>query len=203
MPHQTRCAIVSLLTRAHAFTHLISKNMPFLELGPGLKKIRAFKILKALIFLRLRHAGTHAITPPGHRRAFLQTITSNSPSPKCLVLGHAHAILRTSRGQTATTRLQPFTVHYTHLRTRHLGHILRAPSNDPLRASVLDDSHKDLVTLHRRRVGRPRNTWLQSAACDAWLMTDNCILPPAETLLAELLDRATRRVPPFRAPAPH
>ena len=113
----------------------------------------------------------------------------------------AKARLTQANGAKTAQKLEPFTYYYKKQRTIHLGHLLRAPHHDPVRHVVLEPSQIDRTTLVTKRVGRPRNTWLHSAAVDAWLEL-HTTTPSPEALLEELAERAYLRIPPFANPHP-
>ena len=91
----------------------------------------------------------------------------------------------------------PFSQYYHNRRLQLLGHLLRANRYNLCRQAVLTEEDVDrLDTRRKKRVGRPRNTWLQEGLKDAW--AKHTVDPiPAEGSIGLLRDLAERRAPPF------
>ena len=81
-----------------------------------------------------------------------------------------------------------------------LGHILRAPHNDPMREILFQPGKNIPRSEHVRRVGKPRANWLLDTFVEAYAF----LHPQAhfdETVPAhwnEIADTAMRRDPPFK-----
>ena len=94
-------------------------------------------------------------------------------------------------------RHQPFSQYYLQRRRKLLGHLLRAPETNICRQAVLTREDTDLTTQFRKkRVGRPRYTWLQESLKEAWedLTNEENI---TEETIPTLKERALRRTAPF------
>ena len=62
-----------------------------------------------------------------------------------------------------------FSNYYRIRRRKLLGHLLRAPPNNLTRLAILSPENIDRVdTRRKKRVGRPRYTWLYESLKDAW-----------------------------------
>ena len=90
-----------------------------------------------------------------------------------------------------------FSQNYRSRRKILLAHLLRAPPSNLCRLSVLTAEDQDRIATHRKkRVGRPRYTWLQECLKDAWTgHTEEPYQP--EHAIPKLKDLALRRAPPF------
>ena len=98
---------------------------------------------------------------------------------------------------TTPTRHQNFSQYYRVRRRKLLAHLLRAPTTNLSRTAILNENGEDLTDLlPKKRVGRPRLTWLQESLKEAWAAYSDTIYTPDN--LAELVELATRRSsPPF------
>ena len=90
-----------------------------------------------------------------------------------------------------------FKTYYLKKRRTLLGHLIRAPPNNLSRLAVLSREDADLSASHsKKRVGRPRKTWLQETLNDAWA-TLSGEQYNHETDFPILKDLALRRTAPF------
>ena len=90
-----------------------------------------------------------------------------------------------------------FSKYYLLTKTKLLGHLLRAPPTNLCRRSILTEEGEDLISvLNKKRVGRPRFTWLQECIKDAW---QQYTPQPLDLSIAvpELQACAIRRAHPF------
>ena len=98
----------------------------------------------------------------------------------------------------ATPKHISFGAYYRLKRRKLVAHLLRAPSANPCRRAILTPENVDLVdNLRKKRVGRPRFTWLQESLKETW-----AVLAPGEAYdpardFPVLLELALRRAPPF------
>ena len=98
---------------------------------------------------------------------------------------------------TAPTRHQNFSQYYRKKRRTLLAHLLRAPLRNLCRLSILTLEGEDLTELlNKKRVGRPRLTWLRETSREAWAAySDEAFM---QENFITLIDLATRRCsPPF------
>ena len=80
-----------------------------------------------------------------------------------------------------------------------LGHVLRAPPNDPMREVLFEAGTNLPMAAHTRRVGKPRANWLLETYNDAFYLVD-CHTPfdiNNRMHLNILAERAQAREPPF------
>ena len=91
-----------------------------------------------------------------------------------------------------------FGTYYRLKRRKLVAHLLRAPVSNPCRRAILTSENTDLVdTCRKKRVGRPRFTWLQESLKDAWaVLAPGGIYDPVNDFPV-LLELAQRRAPPF------
>ena len=62
-----------------------------------------------------------------------------------------------------------FIQYYRTRRRKRLGHLLRTPPHNLCRLAILTPDDEDLTaTRRKKRVGRPRQTWLQEVLKDVW-----------------------------------
>ena len=88
-----------------------------------------------------------------------------------------------------------FSTYYRLKRRKLLAHLLRAPQNNLCRLSVLSPDNQDRTDSRRKkRVGRPRDTWLQESLREAWSKVSETQYVP-ETHFPILLDLAICRAP--------
>ena len=91
-----------------------------------------------------------------------------------------------------------FGAYYRLRRRKLVAHLLRAPVNNGSRWAILTPDNRDLLdNFRKKRVGRPRYTWLQESLKEAWAQ-----LAPGENYVPDrdfpvLLELAIRRAPPF------
>ena len=111
-------------------------------------------------------------------------------------------LLRTANHTTRALRRDrpkhiPFTKYYQLRRRQLLGHLLREDPHNLCRFTILSLENVDrLDNRRKKRVGRPRNTWLQDCLKEAWAAITEAPFYPAEAL-PDLMGRAARREPPF------
>ena len=111
------------------------------------------------------------------------------------LLNLANATAR--RVSRTATKHQPFSQYYLQRRRKLLGHLLRAPEMNICRQAVLSREDADLTTQYRKkRVGRPRYTWLQESLREAWEELTNEEQITEETI-PTLKELALRRTAPF------
>ena len=90
-----------------------------------------------------------------------------------------------------------FSNYYKNRRRKLVGHLLRAPPHNLTRLSVLSPANIDRVdTRRKKRVGRPRYTWLYESMKEAWEQISEEPFTP-ETHFPILLELAQGRVQPF------
>ena len=90
-----------------------------------------------------------------------------------------------------------FSNYYKSRRRKFLGHLLRAPPNNLTRLAVLSPENVDRVdTRRKKRVGRPRYTWLYESMKDAWEQISEEPFT-TEAHLPILLELAQGRAQPF------
>ena len=111
------------------------------------------------------------------------------------LIGLANAQQR--RVAPATPKHMAFSTYRRLKRRKLLAHILRAPPYNLCRLSVLSPTNQDRTESGRKkRVGRPRHTWLQGSLREAWgKMSEEEFNP--ELHLPILLEAANRRGAPF------
>ena len=91
-----------------------------------------------------------------------------------------------------------FSNYYKLKRRKLLGHLLRAPPHNLMRLAVLSPENTDRVdTRRKKRVGRPRYTWLYESLKEAWEQFSEAPFNQ-EMHFPVLLDLALRRAQPFK-----
>ena len=111
-------------------------------------------------------------------------------------------LLRTANQLTRNMRNDrprhiPFSQYYHQRRIQLLGHLLRANRYNLSRLAILTDENVDrLDTRQKKRVGRPRLTWLQECLKEAWNKFSEDPFP-ADNGLQILAEVAERRAQPF------
>ena len=91
----------------------------------------------------------------------------------------------------------PFSTYYIQRRIQLLGHLLRANRYNLSRLAVLTMEDTDRInTGRKKRVGRPRNTWLQESLKEAWHKHTQAPWQE-ERAIPTLKDLAERRAQPF------
>ena len=91
----------------------------------------------------------------------------------------------------------PFSQYYHQRRIQLLGHLLRANRFNLTRQAVLTEEDIDRLDIRRKkRVGRPRNTWLQECIKNAWEKHTEAPFPE-NGAIPTLMELAIRRAPPF------
>ena len=65
-------------------------------------------------------------------------------------------------------KLRPFSEDYKHRQTKLLGHIIRADNDDPMRKVTFKPNTIRNWNTPLRRVGRPKEQWIQSAKTQVW-----------------------------------
>ena len=97
----------------------------------------------------------------------------------------------------AVPKHMAFSTYYRLKRRKLLAHLLRAPPNNLCRLAVLTPNNLDRTdTGKKKRVGRPRYTWLQESIRDAWNTISEEAYDP-ERHFPLLLEAAIRRGAPF------
>ena len=102
-----------------------------------------------------------------------------------------------TRANREAAKHQTFSTYYKIRRRKLLGHLLRAPPNNICRLSILTAEDQDLTEGRRKkRVGRPRYTWMQESLKEAWA---EITAEPyhAEEAVPHLKTLAIRRAAPF------
>ena len=78
-----------------------------------------------------------------------------------VVLQRCTAILYANQGDQREFEL--FSQSYLHRKSKLLGHVLRAGPEDPMRQISFQPNNAIRVPYGRKRVGRPKQNWLQYA----------------------------------------
>ena len=196
--------ITHKLTEAASAMRALTPLWTDQQIGTSWKLIVFNSIIRSRIFYTLE---TLELTPSQQKRLdtlFFRGLRKILKKPSTFIdrawtherlLTLANQIARTA-SRTAATH-QPFSTYYKQRRRKLLGHLLRAPPTNISRLSILTEDNKD-ITDHRRkkRVGRPRFTWLTESLKEAWAeYTEEPFI--SENAIQTLHELAGRRVAPF------